>query len=99
MTTGSTKQGWKPISRLGWWAVGLMLFYVLAYAINAIGMGLRLNLPPVSGMLMLLVGFAASVCALIALIRKHERSWLVWFALLPGALGLFLVIGELLFPH
>jgi hypothetical protein len=76
-----------------------MIIYVAAYAINAIGMGLRLNLPPVSGMLMLLVGFAAGICGLIAIIKKHDHSWLVWLALLPAALGLFLLIGELLFPH
>lgn len=99
MTTSSTKKGWKPTTHLGWWAVWLMIIYFGAYVMTGVGVGLRLNLPPVSGMLMLLVGFAASVLALIALIRNHDRAWLVWLALLPGVLGLIMLIGELLVPH
>jgi len=48
---------------------------------------------------MLLCGLGAMVLALIAVIREHERSWLVFLPLLPGLWVLFMVMGELLFPH
>jgi hypothetical protein len=48
---------------------------------------------------MLLCGLAAGILGLIAVIRKNERSWLVWLTLLPGLLVLFLLLGEFLFPH
>jgi len=35
----------------------------------------------------------------IAVIRRHERSWLVWLTMLPGLFVLFLVLGEFLVPH
>jgi hypothetical protein len=48
------------------------------------------------GIVLLLCGLAGGIAGLIALIRCHERSVLVWFAMLPGLLVLFLVIGEFL---
>jgi len=46
--------------------------------------------------LMLSCGFAAGIVGLIAVIRQHERTWLVWFAILTGLFVLVLVFGELL---
>jgi hypothetical protein len=57
------------------------------------------NVLPFYGIFMLLCGLAASVIGLVAIIRRHERSWLVWLALLPGASVLFLLLGEFLVPH
>jgi hypothetical protein len=51
------------------------------------------------GFLMLLVGLAAGITALIAILRKHERSWLVWASLLPGVSTMVLLIGEFTIPH
>jgi hypothetical protein len=54
---------------------------------------------PFYGIAMLLCGLSAMVVALLALIRGHERSWLVFLPLLPGVWVLFMLVGELLFPH
>jgi hypothetical protein len=45
---------------------------------------------------MLGVGLAASISAAIAVIRHHERSWVLWLALLPGLFVVFLLVGEFL---
>jgi hypothetical protein len=49
------------------------------------------------GIVLLLCGIGGGIAALIALIRRHERSALVWLALLPGLFVLFM-IGEFLVP-
>lgn len=54
---------------------------------------------PFYGIFMLPCGFAAGVSRLIAIVRKHEWSWLVWLTVLPGAFVLFLVLGEFFVPH
>jgi hypothetical protein len=83
-----------------------MAAFVAMFVINsAVFMRLPGNAPwqhrvlPFYGILMMLCGLAAGVIGLIAIIRKHERSWLVWLALLPGAFVLFLLLGEFLVPH
>ena|SRR3990172_1032750 len=95
-----------PSSRLGRWSATLLAIFVLLFMINSfVFMPARDEAPwrqsllPFYGIAMLLWGLAAGVLALIALIRRHERSWLVWLALLPGVLVLFLVFGEFLVPH
>jgi hypothetical protein len=54
---------------------------------------------PFYGIFMLLCGLGSGLIGLIAVIREHERSWLVWLMILPGLFILFLLAGELLFPH
>lgn len=98
MTTGSVKPVWKPATRLGWWAVWLMLAYLLMYIITMAVIALHLSLPPIYGLVMLSFGIAAGVVALIAILKHHERAWLVWIALLPGVFVLFLLLGEFLVP-
>jgi hypothetical protein len=49
------------------------------------------------GIVLLVCGLGGGIAALIALIRGHERSALVWLALLPGLFVLFM-IGEFLVP-
>ena len=75
-----------------------MVAYVVMYIITMAVIALRLSLPPIYGIIMLLCGLAAGVVALIAIIKQHERSWLVWIALLAGAFVLFLLLGEFLVP-
>jgi len=110
MTPISGSSLWqRPGTRLGWWAVGLAAAFVVLFAVNsAVWMQRSQDVPDVSwqralliayGILMMLCGLAAGIAGLIAVIRKHERSWLVWLALLPGAFVLFLLLGELLVPH
>jgi hypothetical protein len=96
----------RPSTRLGWWAAGLAIGFITMSIINpAVIMRLSENVPwrqtilPIYGILMMLCGLATFVVGLIAIIRSHERSWLVWFTLLPGASALLFVLGELLVPH
>jgi hypothetical protein len=96
----------RPGTKLGWWATGLLaVFLVMSIFNSAVLMQISApawmnqSLLPAYGILMILCGLASGVTALIALIRKHERSWLVWLALLPGAMIVFLLLGEFLVPH
>jgi hypothetical protein len=110
MITGSKSSFWKkPTTRLGWWAVWLMAAFVVMFIINSTvfvpssqivsDAGWRHSWLPFYGVLMALCGLAGSGFGLIALLRKHERSWLVWLTLLPGVFMLFLLLGEVLIPH
>ena len=54
---------------------------------------------PYYGIGMLLCGLAAGIVGLIAIVRRGERSWLVWLSVLPGLLVSFFILGEFLAPH
>jgi len=58
----------------------------------------RQVLLPFYGIFMLLCGFAAGVVGLIAIMRQHECSWLVWLTVLPFLWVLFILLGEFLGP-
>ncbi len=93
----------RPFTKPGWWAFFLAVVFLLMSIINnAVFMRLTEQVPwrqtllPIYGILMLLCGLAAGVVGLIALLKKQERSWMVWLAILSGANVLFLLAGELL---
>jgi hypothetical protein len=95
-----------PATKLGWWALYLAVaFWVMSIINNVVFMRLpeqvswRQTLLPFYGILMLLCGLVAGVVGLIALLKKQERSWMVWLAILSGAYVLFLLVGEFLVPH
>lgn len=95
-----------PVSRLGWWSVGLAVLYSLMGIINNfVFMRLpeqtswRQTVLPWYGIGMLLIGLSAGVVALIAIFRYRERSWLVWLTLLQWAFTLFMIFGEFLIAH
>lgn len=96
----------RPQTKLGWWAVGLALVYLAFYLATMAIIAIRSRLPENNqigmisfGFSMLLFALAAGITALIAILKKQERSWLVWLSLLPGIFSLFLFIGEFTFPH
>lgn len=100
------KFGKLPVSRLGWWSVGLAVLYSLMGIINnLVFMRLpeetpwRLTVLPYYGIVMLLVGLSAGVVALMAIFRYRERSWLVWLTLVQWAFTLFFIFGEFLIAH
>ncbi len=82
-----------PRTRLGWWSVGLTLLFTLLF-VSALNEWIRF-----SGMLTMVLGVAGGIVTLIALIRKHERSWLVWLMLIPGLFAILFSLGEILYPH
>jgi hypothetical protein len=95
-----------PHTKLGRWSVGLGILFVVLFLINSfVFMPTSSDAPwrqvilPFYGIFMLLCGLSAGVVGLIAVLRQHERSWLVWLTLLPGLFVLFLVLGEFLVPH
>jgi len=48
---------------------------------------------------MLACGLAAGIVGLLAIVRRQERSWLVWASALVGLDIMFLLLGELLGQH
>ena len=90
-----------PGTRLGWYSVGLAAAFVVLFMVNAA------VLLPAAGVLawreafvgtaLLLCGMGGGVGALVALIRGHDRSWLVWLAMVPGLFVIYM-IGEFLVP-
>lgn len=99
----------RPSTDLGRWSVRLAGLFIILFAINsAVLMPLGQNPAneewthrylPFYGIFMLLCGLAAGVIGLIAIVRRHERSWMVWLTVLPAAFVLFLLLGEFLIPH
>ena len=100
----------RPNTQLGWWVVGLAGAFVVLFIINsAVFMPLfshsgpydrfSQTVLPFYGIFMLLCGLSAGIVGLVAVLRQHERSWLVWLTILPCAFVLFLLLGELLVPH
>jgi len=96
--------GW-PSTRLGWWSVGLAATFVALFIINVAVITSTLEtlwrqtLLPFYVIFMLSCGLAAGIVGLIAVIWRHERSWLVWLTMLPGLFVIFLLLGEFLVPH
>jgi len=100
------KVNWKPVTRLGWWAVWLGAAFVVMWIINSfVFMPTTVLIPwrqvvlPFYGIFMMLCGLVSGIIGLIAVIWKHERALLVWLTLLPGAFVLFFLLGEFLVPH
>lgn len=94
----------RPSTKLGWWSVWLLVLFVGLIATSAgvstiwpDGSWQRL-IRPLFGVGTVLCGLATGVLALFAVIRHHERSWLVWLPLLVGASLVFLLLGEFLMP-
>ena len=93
----------RPSTRLGWGAVGIAVACVVLIIITAtMVMNTQVNeagpqsAAPNMGIPIVFFGLAAGIVGLIAVIRQHERSWLVWLALLPGIVSIVLLIRDLL---
>jgi hypothetical protein len=92
----------KPQTRLGWWSVWLEVVFVVMFSINITVFVLltdeafwRGSILPFYAITMLLCGLVGGVVGLITVIRQHERSSLVWLAILTGLFVLLLVLNEL----
>jgi hypothetical protein len=93
---------WKPTTKLGVGALILAVLAVLSYGAIMVSMaGFGGVQTPVVGMLLgvlyILSGVAGGVLAVLAIWKRHERSLLVYLALIPAALATFLVLGEILY--
>ncbi len=95
-----------PATRLGWWGFGLCaatgLLPLMAGLINRLLTSLSGGIQTavaLFGLLIVLCGATGGIIALVALIRNHERSILVWGSALIGLFYLLFIGGELVFPH
>ena len=96
----------RPSTGLGRWSVALGATFVVMSIINStVFMPSESDAPwrhvflPYYGIGMLLCGLAAGIVGLIAIVRRGERSWLVWLCVLPGLFVTCFVLGEFLSPH
>lgn len=95
-----------PGTKTGKLSVGLAVAFLILYIINqAVFMNLAEDVPwrttllPFYGIGMMTCGLASGITALIAFTRDHERSWLIYLPLFYGAMVVFFLLGEFLFPH
>jgi hypothetical protein len=97
-----------PQTRLGWWLVGLVttsvvlgifaygVFEVLAVPAKIRSVPWRDLVIPIYSITVFLCGLADGVVGLIAVLRRHERSALVWLAMVLGPAPLIPFIVEYL---
>ena len=85
-----------PSTKLGRWSVALAATFAALFIITALS---TVKLPWFYGVAMLSPGLAAGIVGLIAVIRRHERSWLVWLAMLPGLTMVVFVVSEFVVLH
>jgi hypothetical protein len=70
-----------PQTSLGWFAVAPTA--VSVWVLVCVGLGV-FELTPIPLLDLVFFGLAGAVLGLIAVLRSHERSWLVWLALVLG---------------
>ena len=106
MTTNPSSIWKRPRTRLGWWAVGLAIAFVIMMLLNTTvfmrlqeDVAWRQTVLPFYGIFMVLCGLAAGITGSIAAAWKQERSWLVWLTILLGGFVVFFVLGEFLIPQ
>ncbi len=94
--------GW-PSTRIGWRSIWLGVAFMILWIINSMVLmpfSAALHLGPLFhssfSILMLLCGLAAVVVGLIAIIIRHERSWLIFLAILPSLFVFLSLLIELL---
>ena len=104
-----------PKTKLGKWSVGLIiamfllffigrLFFLKVYTSVSAGETILSDIAARPGLaLSMLSGFASGIIAFItgltAIIRNKERSILVFIATIIGALLIFFLTAEVIFPH
>lgn len=97
-----------PQTRLGRVACGLAVAFVAWWGLNLALFWLSLIDQPsgatrpaiiVLSWLGMACGVAAGAVAVLALVRRHERSIAVLLCLAPGLFAVAFLAGELLFPH
>lgn len=82
-----------PLTWLGWLAVGLTTLFIILFLITTN------DVFHVPGMLVMGIGVLGGIAAIVAILWKRERSWLIWLALLPGVFAILFSLGEVISPH
>lgn len=105
----------KPKLKITWWAMWLGLVTLFGGQILGISAALLVPLITKNtsekvgssiGFSVMILTFAVLIITLILSIKAYrhgERSWAMWLGLIPAILGcafwIFMLAGELLFPH
>ena len=93
---------WKPTTKLGAVALTLAALAVLCFgaimvSIAAFG-GVQVAwVGALLGALYLSAGVGSGVLAVISIFKGHERSFLVYLALIPATFATVLIAGEILY--
>ena len=90
-----------PRSRTGWVSVEFSVLFglVLAFFMWVASPDASRVLLVVLALATVAMGVAALGSGVAAVLRRGERSWLVWLAMLPGIVVILWVGTEILFPH
>jgi hypothetical protein len=95
----------RPVAQRGWWAFWLGVVFIVLFLFNGVLMqvpektGVLRGLAIVYGWVLMLSGLASGVLSVVALLKDKERSWMALLPLLFGLYVVFMLVGELLFPH
>lgn len=82
-----------PSTRLGWVSFGLFVGFLVMISLNRpVAMLLHVGLSLPYNLLTVAIGLVGAAAGLVAVIRAHERSWMVWLAVL---LPVLLVLAEI----
>jgi len=82
---------WKPSTKQGRWSLWLAL---AAFILNFMWMIL-----PGGAISSYLFGIASGIFATYAIVKCHERAWVVYLAIFPFVWVLVFLLGEFLIPH
>ena len=90
----------RPLTRTGWWAVGFEAAFVALFTAMVLwGNRARYGFDPVAGALAVLTGASAvagGVAGGVGIVRKGERSLVLFLIVLVGLLVLLFAAGEFL---
>lgn len=95
-----------PRTRLGWWAVGLMVVFVVMFSVNVLMLTISPfatwwmdTLLPYYGVGMVVCVWCGAITAIVAWRRAHDHALTVGASMLPLFGVVIFIIGELVLPH
>ncbi|WP_369046365.1 hypothetical protein [Sinomonas sp. P10A9] len=92
------KLGFRPGTRLGWWAVALVVASAAVFGLGGLLVPLGVPMALFSGLA--LVGLVAGGgAAIVAWFRHAERSMLVLLVMLPVMVVPYVALGMIVFPY
>lgn len=91
---------WLPKTKLGKWSFWITILGVaLMYIPYWIAIAFNISMPPISGLLSIGLMVIFGITSIISIIKNKDRAVLLFISSFFGLLGIFLILGEFLFPH
>ncbi len=87
-----------PKTRLGTWASGLTLLFIVLMALKLLGLAAAIRLPLPTPVLAVL-GVIGFVLGIISFFRNKDRALFVLLSILVGAVIILWAAAETAFPH